>query len=86
MRLYSARSGAQQVGEDAIGSGDELGELTVERVRDVDVGSFALVGDEEAATLRVLAGVGGFSEGCVAGIPGVDESVAAFLDPVVEVC
>ena len=54
---------AEEVGEEAVGSGDAFGKLAVEGEGAVDVGSLAGAGEEEAAFLRVLAGVVDFQEG-----------------------
>jgi len=78
-------AGAEQVGKEPIGSGDELRELAVEGEGEIDVGPFAGMGDEEATALGILAGVSGFSEGDIAGVPMVREAVAPLLDPAVEV-
>ena len=77
--------GAEEIGKQAIGAGHQLWKLPVEREGGIDIGAFAAMGDEESAALRVLAGVGGFSEGGVALIPVIEEAVAAFFEPSVEV-
>ena len=41
--------------------------------------------DDEAATLGILAWVGGFGEGGVVGIPGIEEAMAALFEPAIEV-
>src|ERR1700690_774529 len=43
------------------------------------------MGDNETAALRVLAGIGGFSEGGVALVPRIEEGMAALFEPAVEV-
>ena len=79
------RAGADDGGEDAVGSGDSGGELAVERAGTVDVDAFAVLGAEQAAVLRVVAGVVCFGEGLIAVVSGGHEGVAALLDPLVEV-
>ena len=41
--------------------------------------------DEQPATLRILAGIGGLGERGVSGIPMLKESVTALLKPSVEI-
>ena len=78
-------AGAEEVGEEAVGAGDEFRELAIEGVGDVDVGAFAGVGDEEAAALRVLAGVGGLGQRRIGCVPRIEKGVAAFFCPAVKV-
>jgi hypothetical protein len=59
--------------------------LAIERESYIDISAFARMGDEQAATLRVLTGIGGLSESGVGGVPGIEKGVAALLDPAVEV-
>ena len=68
-------SGAEQVGQDPVGAGDQLGKLAIKGIGNIDIGSLAGVGDEETAALRILTGVGGLGEGGVAlaaGQRGID--------------
>ena len=51
----------------------------------VEVGPFAVVGDETASGLRLLAGVGDFDERGVLAGPSAGEIEAAFLAPAVPV-
>src|ERR1700677_658465 len=74
---------AQQIGEDAVGAGNELGKLAVQGVGHVNEGSLAGMGYDEAAALRVLAGIGGLGQGGIRGVPGVEERVAALFNPAV---
>lgn len=90
-RVRSAGGRGDEVDEDAEGSGDGLGELAVEGEGHVGPAALADLGGDEAAALRglgegaVAAGVVGFGEGGVVGVPGFEEAVAALFDPVVEV-
>ena len=83
--------GGEEVDEEAEGSGDGFGELAVEGEGAVGPAAFADGGGDEAAALGELgggygaAGVVGLGEGGVVGVPAVEEAVAAFFDPVVEV-
>ena len=81
----SVLAGAEEVGEDALGAGNQLWELAVESVGDVDIRSLAGMGDDEAATLGVLSGGGGLGEGGAGGVPGFEEGVPPLFDPGVEV-
>ena len=74
-----------RLASNAIGAGDQLGKLAIQRVGNIDIGSLAGMGDQQAAALRVLAGVGGLGQRGVGGVPGVEEGVAALLDPAVKV-
>ena len=74
-------AGAEEIGEQAIGARHQLRKLAVEGEGDINVGALAGMGDEESAALRILAGIGGFSEGGVAGVPVIEEAVAAFFEP-----
>ena len=76
---------AEEIGEEAISARHQLRELPVEREGDINVGSLAGMRDQQAAALGVLAGIGGFSEGDVTGIPAVEEAVAALFEPSVEI-
>src|SRR6185437_555755 len=78
-------AGADQVGEDAEGSGNGFRKLPVKRVGGVDVDSLAVADVEQAAALWGLVGVVGFGKGLVAAVPGGHEGMAALLDPSVEV-
>ena len=79
------RTGAEEIGEQAIGARYQFGKLPVEREGDINIGAFAAMSDKQAAALRVLAGIGGFSERGVAGIPVIEEAVAAFFEPTGEI-
>ena len=61
--------GADEVGEEAVGAGDAFGELAVEGEAEVDPGAAAGAGDEQAAELRLLAGVVGFEQRRCSGGP-----------------
>jgi len=73
---------AEQVGKEAIGTGDKFRELAVEGEGDIDISSLARMGDEQAAALGILAWVSGFNEGDVAGVPVVREAVATLFRPI----
>ena len=77
---------AEEVGHQTVGAGDALGKLAVEGEGAVDVGPFADGGDEEAAALRILAGVVGFKERGVLRGPVGGEAVTAFFNPPIEIC
>ena len=78
-------AGAEKVGEKTVSARHQLGELPVEREGHINKRSFAAMRDQQAAALRILAGIGGLSERGVTGIPVIDEAVASFLEPSVEI-
>ena len=59
--------------------------MAIESIGDIDISSLAGMSDDQAAALRILAGVGGFGERGVTGVPRFEEGVAALLDPAIEV-
>ena len=77
--------GIEEVEEEAVSAGDGFGELAVEGERDVGPSALSELSGDEAAALGGLAGVVGFCEGDVFGIPSAEEAVAAFFDPAVKV-
>ena len=91
MTHLASMGGRDEVDEEAVGSGDGFGELAVEGEGAVGPATLADRHGEEAAALGELGGghgaarVMGLGEGEVVGVPGVEEAVAAFFDPVVEV-
>ena len=62
--------GVEEVEEEAVRAGDGLGELAVEGVGAVSPVAFAQLGGDKSSLLRLLAGVVGFGEGVVMGVPG----------------
>jgi len=80
-----------EVDEEAVGAGDGFGELAVEGEGAVGPAALAELDGDEAAALGELgggfgaAGVVRVGEGCVVGVPGGEEAVAALGDPVVKV-
>src|ERR1035437_3365715 len=52
---------------------------------EINICALAGMGDQQTAALRVLSGVGGLSERGIAGVPGIEEGMAALLDPAFKV-
>ena len=57
----------------------------MQRIGDIDIRSLAGMRHQQAATLRVLAWVGGFGQRRVMRVPAIQKGVAALLDPSVKI-
>ena len=58
-------------------------ELSVPAEGGVEVGAFAVGGDERAAGWRIFAGIADFDQGCVCVVPSAGEVESSFLNPAV---